>query len=658
MGQVKLAYFNIKEETMIKFLKDIYDRQCENGDYVVLAALSLEGKWRDYPIKYHENTIDKNLKLFFDTYPSEEYDLYWSPMAYSEPKRQNAVGLETKFLAQDIDELSDLELLTVKPSYYWESSPNKYQGLWELDRYLEGVEDYTRFNQALAEHEDFDDCFDFPHVYRIPGSINHKYKNKPKVGEVVATKEIYRPSTIASEIGFKFNESTTNVSKDKTSDPDADMKERQIYAKYNIPSKVREYLALDDLSSIDRSKTIWFIENALFELGMTQDEIIHLVKRSAFNKFKGRHDEMEQLRRELLKVTDNKLTEATKGSENELVLTSFREVMGNPSSFQGWLVKDFWGRRSHGLVAGLPKTFKSTVVHDFAISIASGRPFLGKYPVLESGPVLLVQNENNEFILKDRTERIMKDRNLVGRVEYEVGNPIVGLRFQEDLPIYFINQQGFDLSNGDHRSQLEKTLKQLKPVLVILDPLYLMFSGDLNSGEELNPVLNWLLSLKTTYNTSVMVIHHYNKGGSDKSRKGGTRMAGSVYLYGWIESAWYLTRDDDGEDLKDENGNVVRMTREFRFADQPGDLDLVIQMGDEDDPSYKVHTKLPGKEGYEKRDIAKEVLDTIRHSGTISLSDLITRLGLKRSEARTATNQLVNSNDIVEVSRRTFMLYK
>src|SRR5690606_41428795 len=64
-----------------------------------------------------------------------------------------------------------------------------------------------------------------------------------------------------------------------------------------------------------------------------------------------------------------------------------------------------WARRSHGIVAGEPKSFKSTYVMDLAISVASGEPFLGKYPVIESGPVIYVQNENADWILKDRIDR-------------------------------------------------------------------------------------------------------------------------------------------------------------------------------------------------------------------------------------------------------------
>ena len=182
----------------IKFLVQIFSQQCERGDYVILAAK--DGKfWKDVPIKYGKN-LDEKLEEFFQAYPPEKYDLYWSPMPYTQPKRQNRFSVDTKFMAQDIDECEDPSSISPKPSYIWESSPNKYQGLWELDRYI-NEQEYTPLNKALAAHIGCDDCFDFAHVYRIPGTINHKYKNSPPVGQVKPTKALYKPRDLRKAVG-------------------------------------------------------------------------------------------------------------------------------------------------------------------------------------------------------------------------------------------------------------------------------------------------------------------------------------------------------------------------------------------------------------------------------------------------------------------------
>lgn len=643
----------------IKFLSHIFAQQCEPGDYVILAAKS-PNLWKDFPIKFGDG-LDKKLKDFFNQYPPERYDLYWSPMPFSKPKRQNQYSIDTKFMAQDIDECEDPSSLEPKPSYIWESSPNKYQGLWELDRYIEEKE-YTPLNKALAEHIGCDDCFDLPHVYRIPGTINHKYKNSPRVGMPKSTKAVYKPRNIRQAVGGVFTQPKPQTA---SKEPPAALQkggltERKIYARYSIPKKVRDMLALESLDGVDRSGTIWYVENSLHELGMTPQEIIHLIKNSVFNKYKGRKDEDSRLQIELEKIISGDIPEPNDLESQKLKTTDYESVMGNCDTFEGWLVKGFWGRRSHGIVAGMPKCFKSTLVHDLVISVASGKPFLGKFPVLESGPVIVVQNENADYIMKDRTEKIILDRGLVGKAK-KVNRNHINLRFPPNLPITFINQQGFTLSNESHRKQIETLIQNIKPVLVVFDPLYLMFEGDLNSSKDLSPILNWLLSLKTEYKTSVMVIHHYNKGSNQQALKGGARMAGSVMLYGWVESAWYLTKTEDEEkpspnqnvDFSESSGSsTITLIREFRMAGGYPEMDLHFEMGEVGNPDYRVTIGAVGGGHVTIKTLEDEVLALLGNSNSpVTKRAIQENTGVEMSAVRKAINNLLKSKRIVAMDK-------
>ena len=642
----------------IKFLVQIFSQQCERGDYVILAAK--DGKfWKDVPIKYGKN-ISEKLKEFFQAYPPEKYDLYWSPMPYTQPKRQNRFSVDTKFMAQDIDECEDPSSISPKPSYIWESSPNKYQGLWELDRYI-NEQEYTPLNKALAAHIGCDDCFDFAHVYRIPGTINHKYKNSPPVGRAKPTKAIYKPRDLRTAVGGI----TTTPKKEKapSASPAASeqdmLAERRIYAKYSIPKKVRDTLALQSLNGVDRSSTIWYVEKSLHELGMTPQEIILLIKNSVFNKYRGRADEDTRLHKELEKIIGDSIPDPEDSAGGALTTSTYGEVMGNCNTFEGWLVRGFWGRRSHGIVAGMPKCFKSTLVHDLIISVASGTKFLGRFPVEEPGPVLVIQNENADYIMKDRTEKIILDRGLVGEA-HRINRRHVQVEFPPDLPITFINQQGFTLSNEDHRRQIELLVQELKPVLVVFDPLYLMFEGDLNSSKDLNPVLNWLLSLKTDYHTSVLVVHHYNKGNQQGQLKGGARMAGSVMLYGWVESAWYITKVEEEEepipnqavDYAEASGSAtVTLSREFRMAGHFSDLDVHFDMGEIGNPQYNVTLGGPGSGHVTIKTLEGEILNFLANS-TVPLSKgtIQDNLGVESKVLSKALNELVKSKKVVTIN--------
>lgn len=638
----------------VKFLDHIFSQQCEPGDYVILAARR-DKFWKDIPIKFDHHFKEK-LRGVFNNYPPQKYDLYWSPMPFSKPRRQNQYSVDTKFLAQDIDEYENPDDINPKPSYIWESSPNKYQGLWELDRYI-GETEYTPLNKALANHIGCDDCFDFAHVYRIPGTINHKYKNSPLVGLPKSTKAVYKPKNLRKIVGGV----TTAPSEQKghsdaltaSNDP---LIERRIYAKYPIPKKVKDLLAMESLGGVDRSNAIWFVENSLHDLGMTPPEIIHLIKNSAFNKYRGRGDEDHRIQKELEKIISGEIPDTSNLESNPLKTSSYEEVMGNCNTFEGWLVKGFWGRRSHGIVAGMPKCFKSTLVHDLVVSVASGEPFLGDFDVLDPGPVIVVQNENADYIMKDRTEKVIAAKGLGGEAE-RITSKKLHVEFPPDLPITFINQQGFTLSNEDHRRQLESLIKEIKPVLVVFDPLYLMFDGDLNSSKELNPVLNWLLHLKTEYKTSVMVIHHYNKGSNQQTLRGGARMAGSIMLYGWVESAWYLTKTDDEEDLppnqrvdlsESSGASTITLSREFRMSGNYQDLDIHFEMGEIGNPNYRVTVGAAGEPHVTIKTIEDEILGILSNSNApVTKRALRENLGDNKNALNKALDSLLKSKKIV-----------
>ena len=646
----------------IDFLKKVYSLQGEAGDFFILSVKGPGIKWRDIPIKYTKQRIETRLKEVFDRYSPEEYDLYFSPMPFSEPHRKIEYGKETKYLIQDIDEYDDPSKLDPAPSYIWESSPNKYQGIWELDRYI-SEQEYTPLNKALAHHIGCDDCFDWCHVYRVPGTKNHKYKDHPRVSDVEASKKIYKPKTLRNLLKVKPEK------QEQTKEP-TDLNERKIYARYDIPKKIRDLLALDSLEGIDRSSTIWYIENALNDLGMRPQEIIYLVKNSVFNKYADRNDEDKRLKSELKKIISGKLSENEEVAIPKLEVSSFSEVMTSGEDFSGWLVKGFWGKNSHGIVAGMPKCFKSTLVHDLAVSVASGTSFLGKFPVLDPGPVLMVQNENADYMIRDRNEKLLISRGLAGSIRQK-SNGSLRVKLPGDIPLYFINQQGFMLSSEEHRKWLEQLIKEIQPVLVIFDPLYLMFDGEINSAKELTPALNWLLYLKKEYQTSVMLIHHYNKGTTSGIQRGGARMMGSIVLYGWVESAWYLSREEeDGQDPdremdeadlsnSSEEAQVVTLAREFRMAGHFSDIDVHLDLGEIGDMRYEISVAKAGQNHtISEKEIQDRILDTLSSSNLpASRRKLSEQTGVDRSRLREVLEKMIQQKKI-RVDAKGYSIYK
>ncbi len=216
--------------------------------------------------------------------------------------------------------------------------------------------------------------------------------------------------------------------------------------------------------------------------------------------------------------------------------------------------------------------------------MASGKPFLGHYEVHEQGPVLFIQNENAEWILRNRAEKIRASKGLIGEAEL-VGDKL-SLTAPPDLPIYYMNQKAINLLNPLHQKVLYQAMAQIKPILVVLDPLYLMFDGDISNQKDLNPLLSWLLKFKVEHNCSLIVVHHMGKG--KEGKRGGQRLLGSVTLHGWIESALYIDIQAQ-EETEHSTESILTIEREFRGADKMPKMNLGLKVGGWNTFDYSVN---------------------------------------------------------------------
>lgn len=610
----------------IDFLFKIWSRVCQEGDYVFLSTK--DKGWRDHGFLF-DKSIKGKVRDFLRTHDPKKEDIYFCPLPFSKNRRLAANVKPVNLLWSDLDDGDEKK---IRPTVLWESSPGRHHALWFIDDRL-NAEDAARINRSITYKIGADKGgWDLSQVLRIPGTFNHKYQSLPEVKLLHWDDKEYSVSGITQKAGHK------EEVKVEITDQLVDVSD--ILSSYRLSSKVLSLLQ-EEPEEGRRSDVIWYLENKLHEVGMSPDEIIAVIKASSWNKYKGRGDEDERLRTELSKVIEKDIEVKKKKKEKAqgMRIETFSQVMSNLQSTPGWTVPGFWMRKSHGIVAGEPKSFKSTLVMDLALSIASDTPFLGKYPVENPGSVVYIQNENAHWIMKDRFEKMTNSKGLVGEVKKR-GNNKLTVRFPQELPFYMINQQGFMLTDEFHQEFLEETIVKLKPELIILDPLYLMFDGDIASAQELFPILQWLLELKNDLNTGVMMIHHWNKGGD--SKRGGQRMLGSTTLHGWVESAWYV---GVGAETEEGRASLV-MDREFRGAGIHEKLDIDLTMGEMNDPRYEVnvgHHSSSDIKGANPERVLVEVERVLSQRRSMSEKLLSDNTGYPEHQVRVAVDTLISS---------------
>ncbi|MGA2191440.1 MAG: AAA family ATPase, partial [Steroidobacteraceae bacterium] len=147
---------------------------------------------------------------------------------------------------------------------------------------------------------------------------------------------------------------------------------------------------------------------------------------------------------------------------------------------QRWLVTDLWSTDAVGIVGGEPKCCKSFLALDLAVAVASGQPCLRRFSVPKPARVLLYAAEDALHIVRSRLEGICAAAG-------------IGLR---DLNVHVITAPTLRLDLSADRDRLERTIADLAPGLLVLDPFVRLHRIDENASGEVAPLLAYLRELQ------------------------------------------------------------------------------------------------------------------------------------------------------------------
>lgn len=587
---------------------------------------------------------EEKIHSYLDRHSSSS-DLYYTPNLFSQPDRRREYVQNPRWLYADLDAVTP-EKSGLRPTIAVQSSPGRFQGLWKLARPIDPRK-HEEYNQRLTYATGSDrGGWDLTQVLRIPGTQNHKYPGRITVRLHWSERKQFNLREVKRYLdGVEANaENLGPIIPPDLRLPSESSEAIRSRIGPSLDKRTQELLAAEDESLAGpegRSGVLWELECRLLEQGLTPEEVFVVVQGSTWNKYLGRQDGDLQLWREVQKaymhiglVIPETLASANNGaSRSRPRVLSYSDIMGSPLREPEWAIEGFWTMGSHGIVAGLPKSFKSLVSTDMAVALASQTPFLGQFEVNPRavGPVLIVQQENSMPLLRDRLLKISHSRGL------QTGSASLsstGLEFQSppSLPIWFYNDFGFDMTVADDRESIEATIRQLGIKTIFFDPLYLMIGGaDENQGKEIRPVLQWLLRVRNLYNCAVVVIHHWGKGSLDKSGSGvgGIKLLGSTYLYGWLEAALYL------EAKRSEDGVQVVVEREFRERPGSAPLAFTLSMGD------------IGELGYDWTDVGpvgkdNRILEVVSLAGPhgATLAEIRAAIGWGAKKTRAAIDEL------------------
>jgi hypothetical protein len=176
-----------------------------------------------------------------------------------------------------------------------------------------------------------------------------------------------------------------------------------------------------------------------------------------------------------------------------------------------------------GGIFGAFKTLKTSIAADLLISLASGTPFLGRFPVPKPGRVLFLSGESGLPALQSIVRRVCRERGL--SLE-----SLDNLLISPDLP---------RLDRPADVEALKRLVEKEKPVCVVIDPAYLAMGGDKSRNLfAVGSLLYPLAELCESTGCAVLVVHHCKRS----SKPGDPATLDDIAWAGFAEFAgqWLL----------------------------------------------------------------------------------------------------------------------
>jgi replicative DNA helicase len=182
-----------------------------------------------------------------------------------------------------------------------------------------------------------------------------------------------------------------------------------------------------------------------------------------------------------------------------------------------WLVEGVVVRNQPCLVGGVSKSLKTSIVLDLAISLASGKPFLGRYPVSRPVRVATFSGESGSATLEETFHRICRAKG--------IAEPLPGLQRCDVLP---------QLSDPQHLAALKAMLREFRADVVVIDPLYLcLLAGgkgkraNAASVFDMGPLFRSVCQACLEVGCTPILVHHTTKDIRPGKKPDLTHLAGA-----------------------------------------------------------------------------------------------------------------------------------
>jgi hypothetical protein len=289
------------------------------------------------------------------------------------------------------------------------------------------------------------------------------------------------------------------------------------------------------------------------------------------------------------------------------------------SNYKPWLIERLWSIHAVGFVSGPPKSFKTWTVLEMAVSVATGLPCLGAFPVHRTGPVLLYAAEDPASALRLRLLALARNH---------------GLELDQ-IDVRVICVDSLRLDRDADREKLAATVDLHRPALLVLDPLVRLHGLDENQAAPMAELLGYIRALQRASAMAIAIVHHSRKASAHSA---GQSLRGSSDLYAFVDSLVSLQR---------RHGRVT-LSAEHRSAPELAPIPLELVAADQPDaaPYLRIATTSP-VEVPQQNPLEERIVQLLKESSSNCTTDsLRTLMQVRKQRLLEALRNLIEQNVI------------
>lgn len=516
---------------MLEFLRKLFSAQSKaGGEYFCITAKRASGNgWRERFI-----TSPEGIRDVLREFPEDQYNLYFCPTPLKRPKRLKPSIAGSQLLWADLDEVNPRSIPEhLKPTWAWETSPNRYAALWLTDEVMKPQE-AEELNRWLTYKLGADPSgWDLTQVLRLPETINHKYPKAPR-GKMLW----YMPTERLrlSELRKLWGKGGDDLEENETGYEEQGGGETYRRVRSRLHPSVRKLVEAKVATKGKRSEVLWLLQNKLAEAGLSPQEVLDIVRQTVWNKFRGRRDEEKALRRDVTKVVGTRLARDD-GKKPSGVKVNGEHVEAHPdikvermdhvkAEPIEWLWYPYIPIGKITILEGNPNIGKSWLIYTLASHFSLGKALPESKYTSRVRSLICSVEDNVSDTMKNRLNKLGGDHRWI-----------------------FATNQPFRLDE-DGIGKFEALCEEHRPGIVFFDPFFAYMGGnvDMFRANETREVLSRVQDVAVRHRFAAVCVRHLTKGNRDGSAL--FRGQGSIDITAAARSVLVAGTDPDDENLK------------------------------------------------------------------------------------------------------------